>query len=445
MKIMKIKDGGLFFYFITAAAVLYQGTVSAGTIPDDGTLCEKGKALFEDGAYSKAEKVLENAVALNPENAEAYYFLGYVKDRLARRKDGIWYGREKTEAISRSFEKVIALTKGTRYTGGIYLLNPQDKIFSLWASLAQRVLSAGDEAAARKAFDEAKKRGGFDEVVYRYMRTTLQTCPEDALLFTGGDMDTFYPLYLQLVEGFRTDVAVLNIHLLKELWFVQSLSKPDRWRKRPLAVPFSAEELIELYHGAATTELPVSVQIPQLGCRESDDHGTAVRIVESNDADEKKLHRMHPRDVTLLKIIEANPQRPLCIAATMARIPFGYRLEHNGSVWNPHDDRERCGPAFQFTFCKSDIAALAEKNSALIRETLHHSPLPDSPLINDYQYIAQQYLQWCIETAVMLNRVGRQDEARRLITEFVTQAGGIRYLTDTTQRECLLKMAGTGN
>ncbi|MFI5220431.1 MAG: hypothetical protein ACHQNT_13180 [Bacteroidia bacterium] len=42
----------------------------------------------------------------------------------------------------------------------------------------------------------------------------LMSCDKNAILFVNGDLDTFLPLYLQLKEGIRKDVAVINAGML---------------------------------------------------------------------------------------------------------------------------------------------------------------------------------------------------------------------------------------
>ncbi|MCK4461205.1 MAG: DUF2723 domain-containing protein, partial [candidate division Zixibacteria bacterium] len=53
---------------------------------------------------------------------------------------------------------------------------------------------------------------------YDYGRNLLETCEPNAILITGGDSDTFPIWYLQMVEGFRTDVISLNRPLLNTSW-----------------------------------------------------------------------------------------------------------------------------------------------------------------------------------------------------------------------------------
>lgn len=116
-------------------------------------------------------------------------------------------------------------------------------------------------------------------IPFDYSYNILQSCDEDAILFTYGDNDTFPLWYLQDVMGVRRDIRIVNLSLANTIWYVDQLKNREPWgtEKIPISIPDDQLKLREELH----PEAPANLYYP-------------LKKIDINDIPEETMKKYDP-------------------------------------------------------------------------------------------------------------------------------------------------------
>lgn len=107
-----------------------------------------------------------------------------------------------------------------------------------WIGIWSGALNRGDRVAEDRALHELVETDFLTPSVLAFNRWILSSVPADAILITNGDWDTFPALSLQVVEGIRDDVGIVNRSLFNLPWYAELIAE-----RYGVALPMSVAKM----------------------------------------------------------------------------------------------------------------------------------------------------------------------------------------------------------
>ncbi|NIO27664.1 MAG: hypothetical protein GTO29_03820 [Candidatus Latescibacteria bacterium] len=110
-----------------------------------------------------------------------------------------------------------------------------------WTALWCEALRRGDEPLEKRGLKVMAESGFLTPTLLSVARWMIQNLPDNCILLTNGDMDTYPPLAVQHVENMRHDVAIVNLPMLNLLWYTELVCE-----RYGLPLPYPEDEFREL-------------------------------------------------------------------------------------------------------------------------------------------------------------------------------------------------------
>ena len=170
----------------------------------------------------KSVKALEEALEIEPLSTNAHYYLAYAYSGLNRRKGaGSAYRDIKlTEKCSEHMDMVIRIDPDFPPK---LALSAYSKLTAEWGAQAYYYWIHNDLDSAFMAFNKGMNKGGFSEFMLSVRRLQMDQCPPNSILFTKGDDNFWNFFYLQTIENYRPDIAIVDLTLLNSMWYQKLL------------------------------------------------------------------------------------------------------------------------------------------------------------------------------------------------------------------------------
>ncbi|MBL0175615.1 MAG: hypothetical protein IPP94_10185 [Ignavibacteria bacterium] len=196
-----------------------------------------GSAVMDScAAYAR------RALAIDPNNAFAHVELAHAYNP----QYGGMTGVNATEGYEKAWEH---LNLAVQY---------DDTDGDAWIGICLQAMRRGDAAMEKKALARMLESGFFTPAIVEMNAWMLRAMPENAILITSGDFDTFPMWALQTARGMRPDVAVLNSAMLNAPWYAEAACARNR-----IPLPMSRAELDEYTPGAAYFYKEYKVPMPK--------------------------------------------------------------------------------------------------------------------------------------------------------------------------------------
>lgn len=376
--------------------------------------------------YDAAIQLLDTALIKSPDDAEIYYYLGFFNHYRAydsRPLNGYDYNYSKN--IFGYLEKAIELNPD--YGDAKYFYGAE------CSANAFISMQNYDLDNLKHFYKLAYEKGAYPDWLIEFGKNMLNSCDENAILFTGGNADFDICSYLQLHQNFRTDISVIPIGNIDRPWYVKYMRDGLEGGFVKLNIGLTDYQIMDI-HPFKWDTTTVEINIPEnlkSEFKTGKDYRLKWEIVPDLSSDrmhskiegEKAKMRTYlsPQRAILLHIIENNySERPVFFSV----------LANNFFCGGLDEYFQNCGLVYRLVPVKTietDYSINAEKLQNLLQaKNFKYFNTINSDLIPRISGCVYSYYAAVMNLMVYYESTGNDEEKTKLI-EFYKNNIGIGF------------------
>lgn len=266
-------------------------------------------------------------------------------------------------------------------------------------------------------------------VPWDYSYNLLQSCAENALLFTNGDNDTFPLWYLQDVEGVRRDIRIVNLSLLNTNWYIKQLKnlEPYGTAKVKITIP---DDVIDQLRPTEFTPQVVSVPVPKevfakFGVTDSAMLSAGkISWMMNNTMEYQGIKGVRVQDIVTKNIVENNLwERPIYFSVTCtedSKIGLNDFLKLEGMAMRLVPEKRKANIEFvNEPVLRKQIMGEMGESSKTYKPGLRYRGLNDSTIFFDenHERLSQNYRNSFIRLALYYQNTAQPAKALEVLDE----------------------------